>query len=172
MSRLFIIIAIWLRPVLSHPYLTLATRIGLGGTFIFAGIAKLPHLSTFQWEVGQYDILPSVLEKPYAYVLPGFEVFLGAFLLLGLFLRISASVSILFIVSFIIAKIVAYARGLDITVCSCFGPAVPLLAPYSLALDFVLLALAFQILLHRRDFLALGALGPWLSRKVTEAEEE
>jgi len=154
---------------LIHPYLTLAARIGLGGTFIFAGVLKLPYLSTFRWEVGQYDILPSVLEKPYAYALPGFEVFLGAFLVLGLFMRISALVSILLIVSFTIAKIIALARGLDISVCGCFGPAVPLLAPYSLALDFVLLALAFQILFHRGEFLALGS---WMYRRAAEPEEE
>lgn len=150
---------------LRHPYLTLATRIALGGVFIFAGVTKLPNLSTFVWEVEQYHILPSSLATAYGYVLPGLEIALGTLLLLGLLLRLSASVSILVIISFFIAKCLALARGLDIEVCSCFGPAVPLLVPYSLALDFVLLALAFQILFHREDFLALGS---WLSRKGAE----
>ena len=149
----------------SHRYVTLATRIALGGLFIFAGVTKLLHLSTFVWEVEQYHILPSSLATAYGYVLPGLEIALGTLLLLGLLLRISASVSILVLISFFIAKCLALARGLDISVCGCFGPAVPLLVPYSLALDVVLLAFAFQILFRRQDFLALG---PWLSRKGAE----
>ena len=156
------------RKLLSHPYLTLSTRIALGGLFIFAGVAKLPSLSTFVGEVNLYHILPSSLGTAYGYVLPGLEVALGTLLILGLLLRISASVSILMVISFIIAKSAALARGLDIPVCGCFGPAVPLLTTQSLALDFVLLALAFQILFHRGDLLALG---PWISQKGAEQEE-
>ena len=148
--------------ILSHSYLTLATRIALGGTFIFAGVAKLPYLPTFASEVEDYQILPHTLAQIFGYVLPGLEVALGAFLILGLFLRISASVGILAVTSFIVAKSAAIIRGLDITICGCFGPAVPLLLPQSLAIDFVLLALALQILLHKGDFLALG---PWLLRR-------
>jgi hypothetical protein len=60
--------------------------------------------------------------------------------------------------SFIIAKIIAYAWGLDIAICSCFGPAVPLLTIHTLAVDFVMLALAFQIIFHQGEFLSLDAL--------------
>jgi len=155
-------------PISTHRYLTLATRVALGGIFIFAGVAKLPYPSTLIWEINQYHILPHSLATAYGYVLPPLEIALGVFLVVGLFLRISASVSGLVVLSFTISKITALARGLDIVICGCFGPAVPLLTSQTLALDFVLLALAFQILFHRGEFLSLGH---WLSSKA-EAEEE
>ncbi len=154
-------------PWLLHPYVTLASRIALGGIFIFAGIAKLPYINTLIWEINQYHILPHGLATAYGYVLPPLEIALGILLVVGLFLRISASVSGLVVLSFAIAKITALARGLDIGICGCFGPAVPLLAVQSLVIDFVLLALAFQILFHRGEFLALGR---WLSRKAEHGE--
>lgn len=154
--------------IVGHRYLTVATRAALGGVFIFAGVAKLPYIDTLIWEIKQYHILPHSLANAYGHVLPSLEIALGILLVLGLFLRISASVSTLLVLSFTIAKIVALVRGLDISICSCFGPAVPLLALQSLALDFVLLALAFQILFHRGEFLSLGH---WLSRKAEPGGE-
>jgi len=154
--------------LLLHPYLTLASRVALAGVFVFAGIAKLPYIDTLIWEIKQYHILPQDLATAYGYVLPPLEMALGILLVVGLFLRISASVSALVVLSFTIAKIVALARGLDISICSCFGSAVPLLAVHSLAIDFVLLALAFQIVFHRGEFLSLGA---WLSAKAESDEE-
>jgi len=154
--------------LLLHPYLTLASRVALGGVLIFAGIAKLPYPSTLIWEINQYPILPHRLATVYGFVLPPLEIALGILLVMGLFLRINASVSGLVVLSFAIAKITALVRGLDIGICGCFGPAVPLLTSQSLALEFVLLTLAFQILFHRGEFLSLGH---WLSRKAELKEE-
>ena len=143
---------------LLHPYFTLLSRVVLGGVLIFAGVVKLPHTHTLIWEINQYHILPSSLATAYGYTLPPVEIVLGSLLVLGLWLKISASLSGLLVLSFTIAKIAAFARGLDIDICPCFGPAVPLLAVPSLAVDFVLLALAIQILLHRGEFLSMDAL--------------
>lgn len=153
---------------LTHRYMTLATRLALGGVFIFSGALKLPHLAVFVGEVNKYDILPYSLAQIYAYVLPAVEVALGLFLVLGLFLRFSAVVSILITISFIIAKSVALAQGMGIMPCWCFGPAGPLMVTQTLVLDFVMLALACQILFHRGEFLALG---PWLSRLARRSTE-
>ncbi len=155
-------------PFLRHSYLTLASRLALGGVFIFAGMAKLPHIDTLIWEIEQYNMLPHQLETAYGYVLPPLEIALGIFLVVGLFLRVGATISGLVVLSFAIAKIQALARGLDISVCGCFGDVVPLLAVQTLAIDFALLAMAAQIFFHRGDFLALG---PWFSRKAAELGE-
>ena len=143
---------------LLHPYFTLLSRVVLGGVLVFAGIAKIQHVDTLIWEINQYRILPDSLTTVYGYTLPPLEIVLGVFLLLGIWLKISASLSGLVVLSFTIAKIAAFARGLDIDICPCFGPAVPLLAVHSLAIDFVLLALALQLLLHRGEFLSVDAL--------------
>jgi len=68
----------------------------------------------------------------------------------------------LLVLSFTIAKLNALARGLDIDVCPCFGPAMPLFLVPSLAIDFVLLMLVIQLLLHKSDFLSLGS---WFTTK-------
>jgi len=141
-----------------HPYFTLLSRVALGGVLIFAGIVKLPHTETLIWEINQYHILSSSLATVYGRVLPYLEILLGALLVLGVFLRVSASLSGLLVLSFTIAKIAAFARGLAIDICPCFGPAVPLLSVYGLVIDFVLLALVLQLLLHRGEFLSIDAM--------------
>jgi uncharacterized membrane protein YphA (DoxX/SURF4 family) len=150
-------------PILTHRYLTLATRATLGGVFIFSGIAKLPDPNTLIWEINQYHILPHSLATAYGYILSPLELALGIFLVVGLFLRVSASVSGLLVLSFIIAHITAMARGLEINYCGCFGAAVPLTSVDSLLIDFGLLVLVLQILFHRGDFLSLGH---WFSHRA------
>ena len=151
-----------------HPYLTLFSRVVLGGVFIFAGIAKITHTNTLILEIKQYHILPDTLANIYGRALPPVEIVLGTLLVLGIWLRISASLGGLLCLSFIIAKILAYAWGLNISICSCFGPAVPLLSTYTLAVDFVMLALALQIVLHKGEFLSFDAL--FLRRIKTKVE--
>jgi len=138
-------------------YLSLLSRVVLGGVLIFAGIVKLPNIDTLIWEIEQYQILPTSLAVAYGYVLSPIEIALGVLLLLGIYLRTSAVVSGLLVLSFTIAKLNALARGLDIDVCPCFGPAMPLFLVPSLAIDFVLLMLLIQLLLHKSDFLSLGS---------------
>lgn len=148
--------------LLRHPYLTLVSRLGLGGVFIFAGAAKLGQLHEFVTLVGAYEVLPaSWMVQAYGYVLPPLEVALGIFLVLGILLRISSALFILVVASFVIAKGIILARGWEMT-CGCFGTVAVMLSSQTLALAFVLLALAVQILLHRGEFLALG---PWLKAR-------
>ena len=154
----------WLGRQLLHPYVTLGARALLGATFIFAGAAKLPYPETLIWEINQYHILPPALATAYGYALPPLEVALGVFLVAGLFLRSSGFLTGLLALSFAIAKVYALARGLDVKICGCFGPAIPLLASQSLAMDFMLIALALQIVLHRGEFLSLG---DWLRRRAS-----
>ena len=143
-------------------YLSLLSRVVLGGVLIFAGIVKLPNIDTLIWEIEQYQILPTSLTVAYGYVLSPIEIALGVFLLLGIYLRISASISTLVVLSFTIAKISALIRGLDIDICPCFGPAVPLLLIQSLAIDFVMPALEIPLLLYKNVFLSLVS---WLSAR-------
>jgi len=137
----------------------------LSGTGLTSSLGRGIHL----WEINQYNMLPHQLATAYGYVLPPLEIALGILLVVGLLLRVSSAVSVLVVLSFAVAKIQAIARGLDIDICPCFGPAVPLLTAYSLALDVVLLVLAVQIFFHRGEFLALG---PWFSRKAAELDEQ
>ncbi len=171
------IVSYWKRaePFLRHQYLALFSRIVLGGIFVVAGAAKIPHIvpkpgtgASLYDEMMQYQILPHHLATAYAYVLPPIEVLIGVLLIVGIFQKASSALSGLITLSFIIAKILAMARGLHITICGCFGSLVPLLSTQSLAIDFVMLALAVQIFFHQGDCFALG---PWV-KSVTDRSKE
>jgi len=161
-----------IKPVILHRYVTLLSRIVLGGIFAFAGAAKIPHIvptvgASFYQEIMQYQILPHQLATALAYVLPPLEVIIGLLLIFGVLLKASSALAGLISLSFIIAKVSAMARGLHIGICGCFGSLVPLLSTQTLALDFVMLALALQIFFHRKEFLAFG---PWIKGVVDRAK--
>jgi len=140
----------------------------LGGVFIFSGVAKLAALEAFADLVVEYHILPHSLSRIYGYLLPGVEVAVGIFLVSGLFLRTNAFISILATISFLIAKSVSLYRGEHFT-CGCFGETAVTLSSVTIALDVLLLGLAFQILFHKGEFLSLG---PWFSQKAAEQDEQ
>jgi len=143
-------------------------RLILGGIFIFTGFAKINHVSALISEIKQYQILPAVLASAYGHVLPYLEVLVGVSLVLGVVLRICASIAGLMLISFTVAKIVAMIRGLNINVCHCFGPAVPLLSTQSLAIDIVMLLLAIQIILFRKELFSIPG---WMRRRNTNLSE-
>ena len=143
-------------------YLTLLSRILLGGILLFSRIIKLPSIDTLIWEIEQYQILPTSLAIAYGNILPPLEIVLGILLISGIYLRYSALVSTLLVLSFTISKVSALVRGLNIDVCPCFGPAVPLLLVNSLAIDFVMLVLEIPLLIYRNEFFSVRS---WLSAK-------
>lgn len=100
--------------------LTLMGRIGLGGVFLWAGLTKVTATQEMVLAVDAYDVLPEALVRPVAVGLPWLEVALGAFLVLGAFVRFSAVVSAGLLVVFLAGMVQAKARGLAID-CGCFG---------------------------------------------------
>ena len=124
--------------------------------FIFAGATKVGNIDGLIEAINEYDMLPQQLATAYGHVLPYLEIVIGVLLVLGLFLRVSAAASGLVVLSFSIAKIQAIARGLDIDSCGCLGPTLHVLVGQSLAIDFLLLAMAVQIFFRQGDFLVLG----------------
>jgi len=170
---------------LQHRYLTLGTRIVLGGMFLVAGIAQLVQLDRFVSLAKQvnaipfytftelYDItpseqfitigmLPDTLVRAYASYLPAVEVIIGITLLAGIFLRFSSAISILMLISFIVAKIIKTSHGFELPWGDfsppeyIYGGISVWLIRLNMAVDFVLVAFALQIILHRVEILALG----------------
>jgi putative oxidoreductase len=112
----------------------------VGGIFIYAGVIKVMDPIGFARDIDNYHMLPWALSIRLAFYLPWLEVFCGLAVLFGLFYRGGLLILTALISIFIIASIVAKARGLDIT-CGCFGHASKNLSfAWHLALDFVLLA--------------------------------
>jgi uncharacterized membrane protein YphA (DoxX/SURF4 family) len=141
--------------VLLGKYSTPVYRLIVSAIFIFAGIAKVGHISSLIWEIEQYQILPDLLTKIFGYVLPYSEIAIGLLLLVGIWLRFSASIAGLLTLSFTIAKVSAWLRGISIDICPCFGPFIPLLTIYSLVIDIVILLLVMLIIIKPNITLTL-----------------
>jgi putative oxidoreductase len=124
----------------------------IGALFIYAGAIKALDLIGFANDIDNYKILPWFVGVRLAFYLPWLEILCGLALVtrrlyLGGLLILTILTSI-----FIVASIVAKARGLDIA-CGCFGHASKYLNfAGHLALDFLLLgALMLLLLCDRRS---------------------
>ncbi len=112
----------------------------IGGIFIYAGVIKAMDPVGFANDIDNYKILPWPLTVRLAFYLPWLEILCGLAMILGLLYRGGLLILTMLISIFIIASVIAKARGLDIT-CGCFGHASKYLSFFGhLALDFVLLA--------------------------------
>jgi hypothetical protein len=112
----------------------------IGGLFIYAGVIKAMDPIVFANDIDNYKTLPWMISVRLAFYLPWLEIFCGAALIMRrLYLGGVALLTALTSV-FIIATIVAKARGIDIT-CGCFGHASKNLSfGWHLVLDFAILA--------------------------------
>ena len=110
-----------LRTVLANPYLSLFSRLVLGGVFLYAGVSKVFDAGGLAASIRSYELsLPEWFVTLSAYSLPPFEVLLGLYLLAGLFTRTSAWTANGLMVLFIVALAQGAVRGLEID-CGCFG---------------------------------------------------
>ena len=105
---------------IAQPWLTLLSRLILGGVLIVAGALKIGNLQKSAMSVRAYEMLPIWLANFFGYALPWVEIGIGALLILGAAVRIMGALGALIMLGFIIAIAQAWARGLSID-CGCFG---------------------------------------------------
>ena len=98
----------------------LAARLTLGGVLLVAGFLKYDEIDKSQMAVRAYEMLPIALANFIGIVLPFAEIGMGLLLILGAATRITAALSALLMVVFVIGISQAWARGLSID-CGCFG---------------------------------------------------
>lgn len=97
-----------------------ALRLGLGGVFIFAGIAKLRDVQQFYLDIHHFELTPSDASMVLAVFLPWLEILLGFALVLRRLYTGAIGLCVLLALIFMGAIGSAWWRGLDIT-CGCFG---------------------------------------------------
>jgi len=132
--------------------LGLVLRLVLGTVVLAAGLLKITQPETSARAVRAYQLLPYDVAGYVGYALPIVEVAVGLLLVLGLFTRVSAIVSGLLMVAFIVGISSAWARGLTID-CGCFGSGGTIAAsqtqyPWEIARDVGLLACAVWLALR------------------------
>jgi uncharacterized membrane protein YphA (DoxX/SURF4 family) len=137
-------------------------RLVLGGVWLWAGLAKLPHPEASVTAVRAYQLLPTGVAETVGHVLLMLEVVLGACLVLGLLVRFSGIVSGLLLVAFVVGIVSVWARGIEID-CGCFGsggpnPDAASEYPWEIARDVGLFLLSAFLVWRPRTAVAVDAL--------------
>ncbi|SVE18259.1 uncharacterized protein METZ01_LOCUS471113, partial [marine metagenome] len=99
--------------------LPLIFRVFLGILFIYASYDKILDPAGFSKNIHNFHITPIAVENLAALIIPWLELIIGVFLIFGLFLEGTTSITISLLVFFIIILSQAVFRGIDIH-CGCF----------------------------------------------------
>src|SRR5437870_3686200 len=94
----------------------------IGGIFIYAGVMKIFDPVGFANDIDNYKILPWAISVRFAFYLPWLEILCSVAVIHGPLYRGGLLILTALTSIFIIASVIAKARGLDIT-CGCFGHA-------------------------------------------------
>ena len=145
-----------MRNFVQNLWVWLTSRLLLGGLFLFTGVPKIADLNGFAELVIGYGILPEGLSRLAGITLSWVELYLGCSLILGVFVRLGAAVTIPLSLSFMAAGIYAMVKSSGI-ICGCFGTWVQISHPVSLTIDIITLVLSLALVTQReKDFLTLG----------------
>jgi uncharacterized membrane protein YphA (DoxX/SURF4 family) len=143
---------------LREPHVLLYFRVLIGGLLVIAGVAKLMDRAAFYDAVADYDVLPTTLARPFANLVPLFELVAGTLLLFGLFTVPAAVLAVPLFGSFAVAIGVNISRGRHID-CHCFGAATNDSIGWSSFLRALLLSIAaLYVAVGASTFGALDAL--------------
>ena len=121
-------------------WLSLVLRLLLGGIFIYAAYAKLKD----PWElyalaISSYEVLPLWAVELVARTLPWLELAIGVGLVIGIWLRVSATITSLLLIVFFTLMVRAFAKGMAIN-CGCFGGTGDIISKWTLLRDGSMLA--------------------------------
>ena len=95
-------------------------RCVLGSVFILASIDKIQYPRDFARIIMAYNVLPNKFAIFIAFTLPWIELCLGVFLIIGIYIRESATILSFLLIGFLIA--IAYkALNGGIQSCGCFS---------------------------------------------------
>ena len=94
-------------------------RLILGVVFIYASYDKILNPAGFSDNIHNFHITPTAVENLAALIIPWLELIVGVFLIFGVFLEGSTSITIGLYIFFIIILSQAVFRGIDVH-CGCF----------------------------------------------------
>ena len=108
-----------------HPAMqgiSLVVRMVLGVVFLVSGAEKLGSLDTFAHAIANYEIIPFALSNFFAILVVWTEITIAVLLITGAAVRGTGLVTGTLLTMFLVAILLAMARGLEID-CGCFNPA-------------------------------------------------
>lgn len=139
-----------MRKLIDNDWLTLLSRLLIGGMYIYAAWYKIIEPADYARSIWYYHLVPGKLINLMAIILPWLEMLIGVALIVGIFYRGAALWSALLLLVFIAALTSTIARGLSID-CGCFKAAQQAThsAWNSLIFDLVALIPALHLLVSR-----------------------
>jgi uncharacterized membrane protein YphA (DoxX/SURF4 family) len=99
----------------------LVARVLLGGLLLVAGALKVGHPAELAATIASFRLLPAAIVGPLALALPYVELLVGAYLVAGLFTRLTAAFAAVQFVCYAGAIASALVRHIPAN-CGCFGP--------------------------------------------------
>jgi putative oxidoreductase len=146
-----------MRSLIDNDYLTLLSRVLIGGMYIVASFYKIIEPVSFAKSIWQYHMVPGSLINLMALILPWLEVLIGLAIIFGLAYRGAIWWANLLLMVFIVALTATIVRGIDID-CGCFKAGKSATGPAWKALVFDLGAMLFaaQLWLSRSRRWRLG----------------
>ena len=99
--------------------LPLIFRVILGIIFIYASYDKILDPAGFSKNIHNFHVTPIAVENLAALIIPWMELIIGVFLIFGVFLEGSTSITIGLYIFFILILSQAVFRGIDVH-CGCF----------------------------------------------------
>ncbi len=139
-----------MRRIVDNDFLTLFSRLFIGGMWIYASFYKIIDPAVFAKSIWYYHMVPGELINLMALILPMLELVIGVAVIIGVWYRGAVLWSNVLLVVFIIALASTIARGLDID-CGCFKAGQSATGPAwdSLLFDLAAMAFALQMLFSR-----------------------
>ena len=129
-----------------------ALRIIIGIFFVVVSGDKLLHpYQNFLYVVQGYRLFPPWAEEIIAIAVPWVEFFLGLFLLLGLWLRLTVQVFMGMVGAFVLLLVQALVRKLPLQDCGCFGSLLSFPVPATLAMDIVIFTVLAIMLVRLKE---------------------
>lgn len=146
-----------MRKLIDSDYLTMISRLLIGGMFIVASFYKIIEPASFARSILYYHMVPGSLVNLMALVLPWLELLIGVGLIVGYTYRGSVWWANILMVVFIAALASTIARNLDIE-CGCFkaGEKATHQAWDSLWFDAVAVLFSLQLLFSRSQRWMIG----------------
>jgi len=139
-----------MRKLTDNDYLTVFSRLIIGGMYLAASFYKIIEPASFAKSIWQYHLVPGSLINLMALILPWLEALIGLAIVFGLAYRGAIWWANLLLVVFIVALASSIVRGIDID-CGCFKAGQSATGPawQSLLFDLVVMLLAVQLWLSR-----------------------